>query len=145
MQIMSTMASLVSLEGPNEQLESNASQHVMTMFRSDCNTSNCKWHIAKINHKSNAKCQDQQWTSNIKCTTKIARGKKRTLAPTYWGRKEDYRCKQQMVVDFWLCWDNIKWCVKGTKHKWVIDWLKVPEVWLILIVTKLNQEETLLL
>ena len=123
--------------------QANASGHVTVAFESDCDTS--KWHIARISHKSNARCQAQQQRSNIKCTSKIAKGKKGTPAPTYRGRKEEYGSKREVVVDFWFCWDDIERCVKGRKRKWVLDWPEVPEVWPILTGTSLSREETLLL
>ena len=115
----------------------------MVAFESDCDTS--KWHIARISHKSNTRCQAQQHRSNIKCTSKIAKGKKDIPAPTYCGRKEEYGSNREVVADFWFCSDDIDRCMKGTKWRWVLDWLEVPEVWPILSGTNLNQEETLLL
>ena len=50
-----------------------------------------------------------------------------------------------MVADFWFCSDDIDRCVKGTKRRWVLDWLNVLEVWPVLSGTNLNREETLLL
>ena len=98
-----------------EQAQPNPSRHVPIAFKSDCDTS--KWHIARINHKSNARCQTQQHRSNIKCTSKIAKGKKDTLAPTYRGRKKEYGSKREVVADFWFCSDDIDRCVKGTKWR----------------------------
>ena len=126
-----------------EEAQPNPSRHVTVAFESDCDTS--KWHIARISHKSNARCQAQQHGSNIKCTSKIAKGKKGTPAPTYRGRKEEYRSKREVVADFWFCPDDIIRCVKGTKQRWVLDWPEVPEIWPILSGTNLSREETLLL
>ena len=139
----STTASSPSSHDRAQESEANTSGHVPIAFESDCDTS--KWHIARISHKSNARCQAQQKTTNIKCTAKIARGKKGTPAPTYRGRKEEYGSKREVVVDFWFCWDDIERCVKGSKRKWVIDWPEIPEVWPVLTGTDLNREETLLL
>ena len=126
-----------------EQAQPNHSRHVTVAFESDYDTS--KWHIARISHKSNARCQAQQHRSNIKCTSKIAKGKKGTLAPTYRSRKEEYGSKLEVVADFWFCSDDIHRCVKGTKQRWVLDWPEVPKVWPVLSGTNLNREETLLL
>ena len=126
-----------------DEAQANPSRHVMVAFESDCDTS--KWHIARISHKSNARCQTQQHGSNIKCTSKIAKGKKGTPAPTYCGRKEEYESKREVVADFWYCPDDINRCMKGTKRRWVLDWPEVPEVWRVLSGTNLNREETLLL
>ena len=126
-----------------EEARANCSRHVTLAFESDCDTS--KWHIAMINHKSNAKCQAQQQRSNIKCTSKIAKEKKGTSAPTYHGRKEEYGSKREVLADFWFCPDDIARCVKGTKWRWVLDWPEVPEVWPVLSGTNLNREETLFL
>jgi len=104
-----------------------------------------KWHIARINDKLNTKCFTQQRKSNLKCTAKIEKDKKGTPTPTYRWRKEDYNSKWEVLADFWFCGDDIDWCVKGKKHKWIIDWLEVPEVWPVLTRTNLNWEETLLL
>ena len=126
-----------------EEARANPSRHVTVAFESDCDAS--KWHIARISHKSNARCQAQQQRSNIKCTSKIAKGKKGTPAPTYRGRKEEYGSKREVLADFWFCPDDIARCVKGTKRRWVLDWPEVPEVWPVLSGTNLNREETLLL
>ena len=126
-----------------EQEQPNPSRHVPVAFESDCDTS--EWHIARISQKSNARCQAQQHRSNIKCTSKIAKGKKGTPAPTYHGRKEEYGSKRQVLADFWFCSDDIDRCVKGTKRRWILDWPEVPEVWPVLSGTNLNREETLLL
>ena len=126
-----------------EEARPNPSRHVTVAFESDCDTS--KWNIARISHKSNARCQAQQQRSNIKCTSKIAKGKKGTPAPTYRSRKEEYGSKREVLVDFWFCLDDIVRCVKGTKRRWVLDWPEVPEVWPVLSGTNLNREESLLL
>ena len=102
-----------------DKAQANPSRHVTVAFESNCDTS--KWHIARISHKSNARCQIQQHGSNIKCTSKIAKGKKGTPAPTYRGRKEEYGSKREVVADFWFCPDDIDRCVKGTKQRWVLD------------------------
>ena len=41
-----------------EEAWTNPSRHVMVAFESDCDT--LKWHIARISHKSNGRCQAQQ-------------------------------------------------------------------------------------
>ena len=41
-----------------EQAQPNRSRHVTVAFESDCDT--LEWHIARISHKSNARCQVQQ-------------------------------------------------------------------------------------
>ena len=40
-----------------EEAQANPSRHVTVAFESDCDAS--KWHIARISHKSNARCQAQ--------------------------------------------------------------------------------------
>jgi len=47
-------ASFESFEGKEKQLEVDTSYHVTIAFASNCDIS--KWHIAKISHKSTAKC-----------------------------------------------------------------------------------------
>ena len=126
-----------------EEARTNPSRHVTVAFESDCDTS--KWHIGRISHKSNARCQAQQQRSNIKCMSKIAKRKKGTPAPTYRGRKEEYGSKREVLANFWFCPDDIARCLKGTKRRWVLDWPEVPEVWPLLSGTKLNREETLFL
>ena len=79
-QTRSTIASLDPSSGKGKELEAKNSPHVTVACESDCDTS--KWYIARISHKSNAKCHAQQRGSNIKCTTKIAREKKGTPTPT---------------------------------------------------------------
>jgi len=87
----STIASFESSQGKGKQSEVDTSHHVMIAFESDCDMS--KWHIAKISHKSNAKCSTQQHGSNLKCTAKIAKGKKGTPTLTYCRRKANYSNK----------------------------------------------------
>jgi len=72
-----------SLGGKGKQLEVNNFPHVTMAFESDCDT--VKWNIARINHKSNARCHAQQHESKIRCTAKISKGKKRIHVPI--GRK----------------------------------------------------------
>jgi len=79
----STTISTEMLQGKGKEADTNICPHVTIACESDCNTS--KWHIARISHKSNAKCHTQQQGSNIKCFAKIARGRKVNLAPTYRG------------------------------------------------------------
>ena len=81
-----------------EEARPNPSRHVTVAFESDCDIS--KWHIARISHKSNTRCQAQQQRSNMKCTSKIAKWKKGTPAPTYHGRKEEYGSKREVLADF---------------------------------------------
>jgi len=69
---------------------------------------------------------------------KIAKGRGGTPSPTYCRRKEDYGSKSEVLADFWFYWDDIDQYMKGTKHKWIIDWPEVLEVWLVLIGTNLN-------
>ena len=45
-----------------EEARTNPSRHVTVAFESDCDTS--KLHIARISHKSNARCQAQQQRSS---------------------------------------------------------------------------------
>ena len=85
-----------SSDDKGEQVQPNPTRHVTVAFESDCDTS--KWHIVRINHKSNARCQAQQDRSNIKCTSKIAKGKKGTPAPTYCSRKEEYGSKRWWLI-----------------------------------------------
>ena len=139
----STKGSEEPLESNGPRIEDNLPQYVTRAFESDCDTS--KWHIARISHKSNARCSAQQRTLNMKCMSKIAKGKKGTVAPTYRGQKQEYGTKHEVIVDFWFCWDNIQRCMKGTKKKWIIDWFPVPKTWLVLSGTNLSREETLLL
>jgi len=79
----STKSSEELLEHSGTCNEANPSQYVTVAFESDCDT--LKWHIARISHKSVARCQAQQRTSNIKCSAKIAKGKKET--PTLLPRR----------------------------------------------------------
>ena len=87
-----------SLEGNGRRTKDGLPQYVTRAFESDCDTS--KWHIVRISHKSNARCLIQQRTSNMKCMSKIAKGKKGTAAPTYRGRKQEYGTKREVIVDF---------------------------------------------
>ena len=94
----STKESKDSLEGNGPQTQDNLPQYVTRAFERDCDTS--KWHIARISHKSNARCSAQQRTSNMKCMLKIEKVKKGTTAPTYRGRKQAYGTKREVIVDF---------------------------------------------
>jgi hypothetical protein len=59
--------------------------HVTIALESNCDMS--QWHIARISHRSSYKCHAQQRATDVKCTTRIAKGSKGIPAPTYWGRK----------------------------------------------------------
>jgi hypothetical protein len=117
--------------------------HVTTILESDCEMS--QWHIARISHRSSCKCHAQQRSTDVKCTARIAKGSKGTVAPTYRGRKTQYGGSKVIVTDFWFCPDDIERCVKGTKRSWVLDWPQVPDVWPILSSTNLTCQEALLL
>jgi hypothetical protein len=116
---------------------SNASGRVTTLMS--------QWHIARISHRSSCKCHAQQRGTDVKCTARIAKGSKGTVAPTYRGRKTQYGGSKVIVMDFWFCSDDIERCVKGTKRSWVLDWPQVPDVWPVLSGTNLTRQETLLL
>jgi hypothetical protein len=88
--------------------------HVTTTLESDCNMS--QWHIARISHRSSCKCHAQQRGTDVKCTARIAKGSKSTVAPIYRGRKIQYGGFKVIVTDFWFCPDDIERYVKGTKH-----------------------------
>jgi hypothetical protein len=94
--------------------------HVTTALESDCNMS--QWHIVRISHRSSCKCHAQQAATNFKYTARIAKGSKGTAAPTYRGRNTQYGRTKVIVSDFWFCPDDIKRCVKGSEHSWVLDW-----------------------
>jgi hypothetical protein len=115
--------------------------HVTTALESNCDMSQS--HIARISHRSCCKCHAQQRATDVKCTTRIAKGSKGTPTPTYQGRKTQYGGSKVIVTDFWFCSDDIERCVKGTKHSWVLDWPQVPDVWPVLSGTNLTCEETL--
>jgi hypothetical protein len=90
---------------------------VTTVLESNCDMS--QWHITRISHRSSYKCHAQQAATKVKCTTRIAKGSKGTLAPTYRDRKTQYGGTKEIVTDFWFCPDDIERCVKGTKHSWM--------------------------
>ena len=81
----------------------------------------CQLHLKVIvtHHYGTLQGSTTNWRSivQLKCISKIAKGKKGTQAPTYRGRKEEYGTKCEIIVDFWFCWDDIQQCVKGTKQK----------------------------
>jgi hypothetical protein len=72
--------------------------HVTTTLEFDCDMSH--WHIARISHRSSCKCHAQQAATKVKCTSRIAKGSKGTLAPTYQGRKTQYGGNKEIVTDF---------------------------------------------
>jgi hypothetical protein len=88
--------------------------HIMIALESDCAMS--QWHIARISHKSSCKCHVQQRATNVKCTTRIAKGSKGIPAPTYQGRNTQYGGTKEIVTDFWFCPNDIECCVKDTKR-----------------------------
>jgi hypothetical protein len=121
----------------------NELPHVTTTLESDSDMS--QWHIARILYICNCKCHAQQAATKVKCTARIAKGSKGTLASKYQSRKTQYGGNKEIVMDFWFCPDDIERCVKGTKRSWVLDWPQVPDVWHILSSTNLTCQETLLL
>jgi hypothetical protein len=88
--------------------------HVTTALESDCDMS--QWHIARISHKSSFKYHVQQIATDVKYTTRIAKGSKGTPTPTYRGRRTQYGGSEVIVMDFWFCPDDIERCVKGSKR-----------------------------
>jgi hypothetical protein len=88
--------------------------HVTTASESDCDMS--QWHIARISYKSSCKCHAQQAATNFKCTARIAKGSKGTVAPTYREMNTQYGRSKVIVTNFWFCPDDIERCVKGSKR-----------------------------
>jgi hypothetical protein len=68
--------------------------YVTIALESDCDM--LQWHIAKISYRSSCKCHVQQAATKVKCTTRIAKGSKGTLTPTYLGRKTQYGGNKEM-------------------------------------------------
>ena len=83
--------------------------------------------------------QANTWTLR---NAKIKPGKHGTLAPMYKGLKK-YRSTNNVEYEFWFCHDDIKRCVSGNKKKYVLDWLVVPNIWHVKIVTNLSRQESL--
>jgi len=73
-------------EGRSKEAVVNTFPHVTIAFECKCNM--WKWHIAKISHKSGAKCQAQQKGLNIKCIAKIAKGRVEPQLPHTAGERK---------------------------------------------------------
>jgi len=57
----------------------------------------------------------------------------------------DYKKNKEFLTQFFFCNDDIERCVKGTRRKWVQHRPDVPDVWPVLIGTKLTLQEVLAL
>lgn len=54
--------------------------------------------------------------------------------------KHDYYFLNQVTTEFWFCSNNINTCVKGSKKRFVFDWLTVPTTWPVKIGTYFSRE-----
>lgn len=71
----------------------------------------------------------------ILCNAKVRTTKHDTSTRTYKGYKEG--------VEFWFCLEDIKYCLSGSKKKYVLDWPIIPNMWPMK--TNLSKEEVLAL
>jgi hypothetical protein len=102
-----------------------------------------EWHIARLPKTSTKACFAQQAITKKNCKAKIVQGNTAAAASTYTGIMKHHQKKTDKVMEFFFCNDDIEWCVKGTKRRWVKSKPDVPNVWPVKIGTNLSRKEIL--
>jgi hypothetical protein len=67
-----------------------------------------EWHIARLPKTSAKACFAQQAITKEKCIAKIIQDNKSIAAPTYTGIVVHYKKKQEEVMQFFFCNDDIE-------------------------------------
>lgn len=69
------------------------------------------------------------------------KNKEGTLVAAYRGLKRIFRSNNHTPINFWFCANEINRCMKGSKEKWVLDWLSLLTMWAVKVGTNLTHEE----
>jgi hypothetical protein len=85
----------------------------------------------------------QQAFTKKKCTAKIVQDNRSTAAPTYIGMMFYYKKDKEECMQFFFYNDDIEYCVKGTRRKWIKSRPDVPNIWPVKIGTNLSRKEIL--
>jgi hypothetical protein len=64
-------------------------------------------------------------------------------APTYIGMMFYYKKDKEECMQFFFYNDDIEYCVKGTRRKWIKSRPDVPNIWPVKIGTNLSRKEIL--
>jgi hypothetical protein len=100
-----------------------------------------QWHIARLPKTSAKACFAQQVVTKKKCIAKIVQDNKSTAAPTYISMMINCQKKTEELMQFFFCNDDIEWCVKGLRRRWVKSRPDVPDIWPMKLGTNLTKKE----
>jgi hypothetical protein len=100
--------------------------HVTAIHETACKE--MEWYIARLPKTSAKAYFAQQAITKKKCEAKIVQGNKPTAAFTYTGIILHVHKKNEEVMEFFFCNDDIECCVKGTRRKWVQSRPDIPSI-----------------
>jgi hypothetical protein len=91
--------------------------HVIAIQETTCKET--EWHIARLPKTSSKACFVQQVVTKKKCTTKIVQDNRSTVAPTDTRVMIHIKRNKEERMQFFFYNDDIEWCMKGTRWKWI--------------------------
>jgi hypothetical protein len=87
-----------------------------------------EWHIARLPKTSAKAYFPKQAITKKKCKAKIVQGNRDMAAPIYTCMMVHYKKVKKERMQFFFCNDDIKWCVKNTRQRWIKSRPNVPNI-----------------
>ena len=78
------------------------------------------------------------------CNAKVGTRKHAKIFSYIQGMKKLYRSINNEQYEFWYFFDDIEWCISGSK-KYMLDWPLLPGTWPVKIGTNLSRDKVLAL
>ena len=91
--------------------------HTTSISKINCIFS--QWYIARLPLNSKKQCWAMETNTWIMCDAKFGTGKHGIVAPTYKRLKRNFCSTNNVQCKFWLCPNDIKYCVRGHKRNYV--------------------------
>jgi hypothetical protein len=110
--------------------------HMTAIQETHCDES--QWHIARLPKTSTKACFTQQAITKKKCIVKIVQDNKSTATPTNTGMMIKFQKKIEEFMQVFFCNDDIEWCVKGSRQRWIKSRLDVLDIWPVKFGTNLT-------
>jgi hypothetical protein len=96
------------------------------------------WRIERIDPSSTVTCRGH--FNGKRCTAKIAKYRRATVAPTFTGIERVYKSDSTQQKQFWFCPSDVSKCVLA-HSKWIIHYPDIPHTWPVKSGTSLTQAE----
>jgi hypothetical protein len=81
------------------------------------------WQIERLNPSSKVQCSGH--IGNRRYTSKIAKYRRATAAPTFTGIKRKPKSKEMVQKQLWFCPTNVNRCVLG-QSRWIVHYPNIP-------------------